>query len=543
VTRLQRALDGVPWFVANLVWWATLAFALFWCAAQLSKLETWLVSDNALAMQRVASYREPPHGAKRFVSEQFHVTPDPWQEEVLEAWLVPGPGELGSIDTFQRVGRISLQAAAGVGKSAVMAWCAWHFIACMCLDEYAPPKGLVTGITNDNVRDNFWAEMARWQAVSPWLTFAFRHTDKRIFAEENPAQWFLGRRNWPKSGTADEQGATLSGLHGPSVAAFVDESGNIPPTVGRAGEQMLSELGVRFGRLMQAGNPISLAGMLHEAANKLRAFWRIIRVTNDPDDPRRSPRGDVEWARQQIAAYGRENPWVKSYILGLFPPASINSLLGHEDVMAAMDRKLTPDMYQHAQKRIGIDVARFGDDRTVLFPRQGPAVFRPVVMRNARTTEIAARVYTSKAKFGSELELIDASNYLAAGVVDNLLAAGVPVHEIAFSGKAQDPRFKNRRVEMWFRMAEHIKRVAALPSSVAELVEELTAPTYMFHNGVFQLEEKDQIKKRIGKSPDLADGLACTYALPDMPAGVLQQLADLRGGNKVATDYDPMRSL
>ncbi len=502
--------------------------------AALAALLVLAVSDVAAAMERVRSYREPPHGAKRFVVDQFKATPDPWQEEVLEAWLVPD-ASLGSIDTFSRVGRLSLQAAAGVGKSAVMTWCAWHFLSCMCLDEHAPPKGLVTGITNDNVRDNFWAEMARWQGVSPWLSFAFTHTNKRIFANEAPDIWFLGRRNWPKSGTADEQGATLSGLHGPSVAGFVDESGGIPATVLRAGEQMLSELGVRFGRLMQAGNPISLEGMLFAAANKLRAQWRIILVTNDPDDPRRSPRGDVEWARLQIAAYGRDNPWVQSYILGKFPPASLNTLLGHEEVMAAMNRKLRRDEYNWAQKRLGIDVARFGDDRTVIFPRQGLVAYKPAILRNARTTEIAARVMLAKQRWRSELELIDASNYLAAGVVDNLLAAGIPVHEIAFSGKAIDPRYKNRRAEMHLQLAELVKRGMALPNE-AELVEELTAPTYMFANGVFQLEEKDQVKKRIGRSPDLADALAATCALPEMPAGVLTKLMQ---SGKVATDYDP----
>jgi len=486
------------------------------------------VTDVELAKQKIAYYREPPHGAKRFVAEQFKVNPDPWQEEVLEAWVAP------STDPTGRIGRLSLQAAAGVGKSAVMTWCAWHFLACQCLDEYSHPKGLVTGITDRNLKDNFWAEMARWQAVSPWLAFAFKWGDTRIHAIDHPETWFLGRRNWPKSGTAHEQGATLSGLHGASVAGFVDESGGIPTTVLRAGEQMLSELGVRFGRLMQAGNPISLEGMLFAAANKLRAYWTIVVVTNDPDDPRRSPRGDIEWARQQIELYGRENPWVMSYILGKFPPSSLNTLLGHEDVMAAMQRHLPPSAYDWAQKRLGIDVARFGDDRSVIFPRQGLACFPPVVLRNVRTTELAARAFMAKQRWGSEMEFVDESGFLGAGVVDNLIAAGVPAVPVQFGGKPIDPRYKNRRAEMWITMADHIKRGAALPQ-IDDLVEELTSPTYTFHNGVFQLEEKDQIKKRIGRSPDLGDGLALTHALPDMPGAVMDRLAK---SHKVETHYD-----
>ncbi len=66
--------------------------------------------------------------------------------------------------------------------------------------------------------------------------------------------------------------------------------------------------------------------------------------------------------------------------------------LGPEDVDKAMNRHLNPDVFGWAQKRLGVDVARFGDDRTVLFPRQGLASFRPQVLRKQRTTDIAAMV-------------------------------------------------------------------------------------------------------------------------------------------------------
>ena len=120
-----------------------------------------LAADVAAARAKIASYREYPYGACRFVDEQFHVTPDHFQEQALIAWVDPS------------IQRISLQAAAGVGKSAVMAWCAWHFLGVQCLDPIRHPKGLVTGVTDANLRDNFWAEMATWQGASPWLSTAF----------------------------------------------------------------------------------------------------------------------------------------------------------------------------------------------------------------------------------------------------------------------------------------------------------------------------------------------------------------------------------
>lgn len=502
-------------------------------------------SSLALAQQRIASYREPPYGACRFVQEQFGATPDPWQEEALIAVCDP------------KVRRLSLQACAGPGKSAVEAWTGWYFLGTQCT-RGEHPNGLATSITGDNLRDNLWKEFAKWQARSAYLSAAFSWSAERIFANDFPATWFIAARNWPKSGSADEQGRTFSGLHGANVLVLVDESGAIPSTILRAAEQAVGTA-AGWALILQGGNPISLEGMLHEAATRLRHQWTIIRVTGDPDDPKawvNNPRtaalhsGAADcvcaacWARQQIEAYGRENPWVQAYILGKFPPASINALLSLEEVETAMARRLREDEYSWAQKRIGVDVARFGDDRTVLFPRQGMKAFRPVVMRNARTTDIAARIAFGRAKWGAELVLVDDTGHWGHGVIDNLVAAGIPASPIVYSAKAIDPRYRNRRVEMWLSMADAIRGGLWLPD-IPELVPELTTPTYTFINGVFVLEDKDLVKKRLGRSPDLADGLATTYALPDMPAGVQDRLQrrlnEAAGQGKVLTEYDPFQ--
>jgi hypothetical protein len=89
---------------------------------------------------------------------------------------------------------------------------------------------------------------------------------------------------------------------------------------------------------------------------------------------------------------------------------------------------------------------------------------------------------------------------------------------------------------MWMQMAEWIKRGGALPN-MPELVGELTAPTYTFAQGKFQLEDKDMIKKRLGRSPDLGDALALTFALPDAPAEM--KLIHPAFGRKRDEEYDP----
>lgn len=472
------------------------------------------------AFRRIKAWREDP---LLFVRDNFKVEPDAWQVEALQALGDPSKQ------------RISLQACAGPGKSAVLAWCGWHFLSCQgSAGEH--PKGAAVAITYDNLQDNLWPEMAKWQNRSDFLMSAFTWNKERIYANDHPETWFLAARSWPKSANAEEQGRTLSGLHSRFVLAMVDESGDVPISVLKAGEQALSNC--EWGKIIQAGNPTSLEGMLHAASTSLSHLWTVIRITGDPDDPKRSPRIDIEWARQQIATYGRDNPWVMSYILGMFPPSSINSILGPDEVRAAMERHLMEPAYSYSQRRLGIDVARFGDDRTVLFPRQGLAAFKPAEMRNATGPEIAARAALAKERWDWEQAMVDDTGGYGASVIDSMNLAGLPVSPVNFSSKASDPRYYNLRSEMWFRMAEWVKKGGSLPNEPT-LVRELTAPTYTFKGGRFLLEEKDQIKKRLGFSPDQADALAMTFSTPDCPTQRFKEQSGLHGSQH-KSEWNPL---
>jgi phage terminase large subunit len=457
---------------------------------------------SAVVAQKIREWRQFP---EVFVREQFGAEPDAWQLEALRAF--PDPTKP----------RISLQACAGPGKTTLLAWCAWNFLTCYA-EQGEHPKGAAVSITSDNLKDNLWPELAKWQGRSLFLQQLFTWTKERIIANDHPETWFFSARSWPKSATAEEQGKTLSGLHSKYVLALIDESGAIPVTVLRAAEQALSNC--VFGKILQAGNPISLEGMLYAAATTLAHLWHIIRITGDPDDPRRSTRIDKAWAQTQIDAYGRDNPWVLSYILGQFPPSSLNALLGPEDVQAAMARNWPLDAYDWAQARLGVDVARYGDDRTVIFPRQGKRAFAPKIMRHARdsavSTDIAAAVMAKRLELHAATTIMDATGGWAAGASD-VLRAGDPAHaplNVQFHTPSQDKRYKNRRAEMWFLMAEWVKAGGWLPN-IPELVGELVTPTYTYVNGKFQLEAKEQVKARLGRSPDLADALALTFGMPE----------------------------
>lgn len=259
--------------------------------------------------------------------------------------------------------------------------------------------------------------------------------------------------------------------------------------------------------------------MLYAAATKLRSMWNIIKITSHPDDPDRTPRVDADWARQMIQAFGEDDAWIKSSIMGTFPDSAINTLLSMEEIEAAVNRTVLPADYQSQQRRLGIDVARYGMDPSVIFPRQGLKAFNPVTLRGASTQELTARVVMAKNNWNSEVEFIDGSGGHGAGLVDNMLSMNLAPQEIHFSGKALSPQFFNRRAEMYFLMSKWIKRGGSIPD-VPELIKELAAVTYSFKNGRIILEDKDMLKKRVGHSLDYADSLALTFCLPEMPTSL-----------------------
>lgn len=451
-----------------------------------------------------------------FVREAFRIEPDLWQLEILRE--------------FPNQNRICLKAAKGCGKTTVLSWLCWNFLV-----TRPYPRIAATSITADNLSDTFWPEMAKWQKKCPLLREKFIWTKTRIVSRETPETHFMSARTWPKSADPQQQADTLAGFHADYLMFILDESGGIPDAVVAAAEAGLAT-GIET-KLIQAGNPTHLEGPLYRACTREKHLWYLVEVTGDPDDPKRSSRISLQWAKEQIDKYGRDNPWVQVNVFGNFPQSNINTLLGPDDVSRAIKRTLHESDYSFAQKRLGIDVARFGSDATVIFPRQGLRAFVPVTMRAARTDAIAARVALAKAKWNGEMEFIDDTGGYGAGVIDCLIQAGHSPVGVNFSGQAIEPRYFNKRSEIWFNMAEWVKRGGCLPD-VPELASDLTIPTYTFHNGKFRLEEKEQIRQRLGRSPDYGDALALTFAMAEMPAMNGLPFGFEKAGQYVS-DYNP----
>lgn len=195
-----------------------------------------------------------------------------------------------------------------------------------------------------------------------------------------------------------------------------------------------------------------------------------------------------------------------------FEASNEDNLIQLSSALLARGRVLQPDAYQHAAKVLGVDVARFGDDSSVLCPRQGLLCNPLKVYHGLDTGELARKVISYAVQWGADAILVDGTGGYGAGVIDMLRKSNYVTIDVQFGGRADNPeKFINRRAEMAWRCREWIDEGGALAAD-NDLVRELCAPTYWFDKaGRLQIESKEDLKKRIGCSPDRADALWITF--------------------------------
>ncbi len=223
-----------------------------------------------------------------------------------------------------------------------------------------------------------------------------------------------------------------------------------------------------------------------------------------------------------------------------FSAAGDDQLLSLTDAEDAARKVYGPGSMDYAPRILGVDPARFGNDRSVIFKRQGLVSFTPAVFRGIDNMDLAGRVAATMREWEPDAVFIDAG--AGSGVIDRLRQLGLDVVEVNFGGKASDDRYNNKRTEMWHEMADWVRAGGQIPNDNA-LKLELATPTYKYDaaNRIV-LESKDDIRKRLpdSGSPDLADALALTFAHP-----VEKRNVGVFGGarNYQRREHDPYESM
>lgn len=470
------------------------------------------MNETQKSVANLRRWRESPVS---MVRELFGVEPDAWQVDALEA--------------FPRTPRLAMKACKGPGKTAVLAWIGWNFM----LTRPFPICGC-TSINEANLKANLWTELARWRDKSDILKAAFEMTKTEIFSREHPKTWKMEARTWAKDADATQIGNSLAGLHADYVLWLGDESGDYPEAILPAMEGIFAGH-PKEAHIVQAGNPSSLSGALYRACVLAKDLWHVIEITGDPADPKRSPRIDVEYAKAQIKQYGADNPWVLVSIFGKFPPAAFNALIGPDEVRAAMNRYYRDYELRGSSKVMGVDVARQGDDQSIVAKRQGLQFFPLLKYRNIDGLQGAGHVSREWQDWEADGCFVDATGGFGYTWIDQLRNLGRSPIPVEFAGEAvQKSRYYNKRAEMAFEFVEAIKRGAALPND-DHLLQALTQTTYTFKGDRFLLEPKDDVKAKLGFSPDEMDACMLTYA---QPISVTAN-ARSRPRSAIPQDYDP----
>ena len=190
---------------------------------------------------------------------------------------------------------------------------------------------------------------------------------------------------------------------------------------------------------------------------------------------------------------------------------------------------------------VGVDVARFGDDASVIYARRGMDArsIPPIVVRKTGTDRLEDMLLQFCTTHQPDVIFMDGSG-VGGAVVDHLANRhNLPVEDIQFGSKALNAtnqiRYAQRRSEMWGNMRDALKYLA-IPNN-SELRDQLIGPEYDYNlKGELQLEKKSDMKQRGLASPDIADALALTFARPVFP----RQYDDRMGKGNVVSDYDPI---
>jgi phage terminase large subunit len=395
---------------------------------------------------------------------------------------------------------VSIRAGHGVGKTALEAWTVLWFM--LTRTDFKIP---ITANSQDQLRDVVWPELRLWHRKLPEeLREQVEITAERLFLKAAP-EWFAVART-----AAEHNTEALQGFHAKNLLFVLEEASGIADAIV---EVAMGALSTKGAKQLMCGNPTKLSGYFYDSHHSLRERWKTLRVSSEDVPAAQGHIADI------VAKYGKESNAYRIRVLGEFPTQEDETVIPLDIVEQATTR----DIQENEEFRVvwGVDVARFGDDRTALAKRRGNTMPEPVKWwRQKDTMQVAGLVMeeyrfleqTARDLLPAEI-LVDVIG-LGAGVVDRLNELGLPVRGVNVAEQpAASERFMRLRDELWFRARDWFRERQCKMVKDEALISELTAPTYTFtSSGKIVVEPKDEMKKRGLRSPDLADAFILTFA-------------------------------
>jgi len=494
---------------------------------------------EAKLLQQILSYRHDPLG---FVQFAF-----PWGKKgtVLENRMGPSywqAAELNGIGHRLRTGEQKIRrgtaSGKGIGKSALVAWeSMWGL--CTCRNT----RIRLTAGTDGQLKTTTMPELAKWFQMlicNHWFKFTATSIYVNDPNAEKQKQWRLDAIPWNENNPE-----AFAGLHnqGSRIVYIFDEASQIADSIWDTSEGIFTDANTEV--IFSAyGNPTRSIGRFREISEDPR--WSFAAI-----DSRTVEITDKAELDKQVEAYGgEESDGARMFIRGLFPRVAESQFISIEVVKQA--RKNEPIATLNDALVFGVDVARFGEDSSVIAIRKGRDA-RSIPWEKVKgydNVQVATMVADLHGKYKADAIHVDAGGP-GAGVLDILRHWNLPVREVQF-GSSPDRaqlningfRYANKRTEMWGIMREMLPTIAIPDDN--ELEKQLTSALYGYRGrgDDIALIPKEVMKRQHQvPSPDKADALALTFAFPVMPkvqgkAGGAHRVGDNSSPYKADTEYD-----
>lgn len=442
-----------------------------------------------------------------FLEDMLGIVCDEWQREVA-ADIVSYP-------------KVAVKSGQGVGKTALEAGLILWFLVCR---PYS--KVIATAPTMQQLYDVLWAEIAKWlnsSRVKELLTW----TKTKVYVTGDSERWFATA----KTATKPEN---MQGFHEEHMFVVVDEASGVADPIMEA---IFGTLTGGDNRLLLMGNPNRIEGTFYDAFNRDRDKFRTYTVSSR--DSRRTSRDNIVMLE---AKYGRDSDVVRVRIDGQFPKGALDSFISLETVELACSRgnKIRQSDIEVAKMlHVGVDVARFGNDKTVITPRISARVFefrkysRKDTMETAGNVIMCCKEYMERFPHVKRCMIKVDDSGVGGGVTDRLneiiREEGLPYSVIPVNNgeAASDDYYFNLGSQLWgyikelleLNFSNHLQGKQdvqiELPDD-GEMVKQLSVRKYRITSkGKIQLESKDEMKKRGLDSPDTADSLSLALYEPN----------------------------
>jgi len=417
-----------------------------------------------------------------FVESIIGAKPEEWQRDALYA--------------VRDNDRVAIRSGHGIGKTAFLSW-----LILWWLLTRTPSRIACTANTASQLSDILWAEVQKWHRRLPegFQKLLDVKSDKiELIGGDSFAVARTARRETPEA---------LQGFHSDNMLFLIDEASGVDDLIFEVGEGAMSTPGAKT---VMTGNPTRTSGYFYEAFNKMVDRWYTKKVASAD-----STQVSDTFIEDMKAKYGEDSNIFRVRVLGEFPEADDDVVIPRYLIEQAIDRdqeaaETTPVVW-------GLDVARFGTDKTALCKRKGNVVTEPIkTWRNKDLMEICGIIlneYETTPWSERPVEILVDSIGLGAGVVDRLIELDLPCRgiNVAESSSMSD-KYSRLRDELWFAAREWLEeRDCKLPDD-EELVSDLCKPRFKFtSNGKLKVESKDEMKRRGMNSPDVADALCLTF--------------------------------